>query len=376
MDKARQALLSDLLYAGARELDLTPTQHARAVEHYEAVGSYLDEGPLMVYSPLIFTQGSIAIGTATKPIGKEEYDIDLMCKLRTGSQNLSPAELKLLVGNRLKEHTTYKNMLTEKNRCWRLSYAGEFHMDIIPSIPDSRLVSSGSLLVPDKQLHCWKETHPEAYTTWFLNRAATSATTHIDMKNGAKAEVEPAPSSPHESQKLPLQVIVQLLKRHRDLMFGDDEDAPISIILTTLAAQAYEGREPLTTALSRTIERMPSFIGETIDGFPLVANPVNPLENFADKWKTHERREQQFKKWITQAQQDFQRLEIATLPTIQDPLQQWVGDRVAKKTLNDYGTAIHLKRDVGLAVSGTTGILGSAASGSTVASPKHTFYGV
>ena len=85
MDNLRSTLLSNLLYAGARELDLTPTQHSRAVEHYEAVGKYLDSGPLSVYSPMIFAQGSIAIGTATKPIGRDEFDIDLMCKLMTVS---------------------------------------------------------------------------------------------------------------------------------------------------------------------------------------------------------------------------------------------------------------------------------------------------
>ena len=154
MDSSREKSLSDLLFAGARELDLTPTQYSRAVQHYEAVGQYLDGGPLLVYSPVIFAQGSMAIGTATKPIGRDEFDIDLMCKLREGCTSQSPADVKRLVGNRLKDHGTYKQMLDEKNRCWRLSYAGEFHMDIIPSIPDRRDSSSASLLVPDKQLHC------------------------------------------------------------------------------------------------------------------------------------------------------------------------------------------------------------------------------
>ena len=84
MDSSREKSLSDLLFAGARELDLTPTQYSRAVQHYEAVGQYLDGGPLLVYSPVIFAQGSMAIGTATKPIGRDEFDIDLMCKLREG----------------------------------------------------------------------------------------------------------------------------------------------------------------------------------------------------------------------------------------------------------------------------------------------------
>ena len=43
MNSTRHDLLNRMLIAGTEELDLTPTQHARAVGHYEAVGEYLAE---------------------------------------------------------------------------------------------------------------------------------------------------------------------------------------------------------------------------------------------------------------------------------------------------------------------------------------------
>lgn len=43
-----------------------------------------------------------------------------------------------------------------------------------------------------------------------------------------------------------LQRIVQILKRHRDIMFNGDEDKPISIIITTLASRAYRGETNLS----------------------------------------------------------------------------------------------------------------------------------
>ena len=371
MDSTRHDLLNRLLIAGAEELELTPTQHARAVGHYEAVGEYLAErgSPLERYSPTVFAQGSMAIGTATKPVGRDEFDLDLMCQLLIRS-SANPAEVKRIVGERLRANDTYKKMLHEKNRCWRLVYVGEFHMDIIPGIPDPQGQTATALLVPDKELRCWKETDPKGYAAWVLARAKITAI----ASEVVRAEVEPAPSSPDGRQKFPLQVIVQLLKRHRDLMFVDDEDAPISIIITTLAARAYDGSRSVIGALSGVLERMPRYVMRTNTGAAFVDNPVNPLENFADKWVTHPRREQCFVDWIAQARLDLERLESARLTNMQNPLSCWVGQPAATRAIKAYAQTIQSQRDTRIAVSAATGELASK-SAQAVVSPRHTFFG-
>lgn len=371
MDSTRPDLLNRLLMAGAKELDLTPTQHARAVGHYEAVGEYLAErgSPLEQYSPVVFAQGSMAIGTATKPVGRDEFDLDLMCQLLIRS-TANPADVKRIVGERLRDHDTYRKMLREKNRCWRLVYAGEFHMDIIPGIPDAHKQTTTVLLVPDKELRCWKETDPKGYAAWFLARAKIT----VFEDKAIRAEVEPAPPQPGERGKLPLQVIVQLLKRHRDLMFVDDEDAPISIIITTLAAHAYDGSQSTAGALSGVLERMPRYITRTNTGAALIQNPVNALENFADKWRTHPRRERCFFEWIDRARHDLKGLRTARLPTMQRPLSDWVGQRAATRAIKGYGQTIQRMRGAGIAVSAATGALASGTA-RAIGSPKHTFFG-
>lgn len=371
MDNSRNNLLDSLLESGAQELDITPSQHERAVSHYEAVGEYLSESgsALESYSPLIFAQGSMAIGTATKPVGSDEFDLDLMCQLLIRA-DVNPAYVKQIVGDRLKNHGTYKKMLVEKNRCWRLIYAGEFYMDIIPGIPDARGLRATSLLVPDKELLCWKETDPKGYAEWFLDCAAIG----VQDAGGICAEVEPAPAAPDINRKLPLQIVVQLLKRHRDLMFKDDEDAPISIIITTLAARAYEGTQSITAALSQLLRQMPLQINRTDSGVPIIENPVNPMENFADKWIKHPRREKCFYEWIAQAQQDVDRLESALLEDMQPPLTNWVGKRAANIAINDYGQKIQRQRANGLKVAAATGAIASQSVGA-VQSPNHTFFG-
>ena len=66
---------------------------------------------------------------------------------------------------------------------------------------------------------------------------------------------------PEYKVKTPLQQAIQILKRHRDIMFEKDaEDRPISIIITTLAAHAYNNETNLLDALRNIVAHMTQFI--------------------------------------------------------------------------------------------------------------------
>src|SRR5690606_21287264 len=83
-------------------------------------------------------------------------------------------------------------------------------------------------------------------------------------------------------RKTVLQRTIQLLKRHRDIMFISNPDSkPISIIITTIVARYYSGEKDLYTALNRALTALYEFAESNSDS---VFNPVNPEENFADKW--------------------------------------------------------------------------------------------
>ena len=169
MDQQKQRQLDELLLLGLESLDLTEAQFYDAIAKYEAVGRCLAApgSVLAAYSPTIYAQGSMAIGTTNKAVGRDERDIDLVCEMSL-PKTMSQAEAKRLLGQCLKENATYATMLKEKNRCWRLVYAGEFHMDILPSKPDNRLPASTALLVPDSALQRWKESDPKGYAAWFM----------------------------------------------------------------------------------------------------------------------------------------------------------------------------------------------------------------
>ena len=371
MDPARQAQLDKLLTWGAKALELTPTQYEDAVQKYQAVGTWLNEPASLLADaePQVFPQGSMAIGTATKPVGRDEFDLDLVCQLQVGD-GLSPAQLKAVVGRRLHENSRYRDRLEEKNRCWRIVYAGEFHMDILPGRPDARLISKTGLLIPDKELATWKETDPKGYAAWFFDRSRQTAA----VAAGVRAEVEAPPPDPNATTKTTLQLAVQILKRHRDLCFRDDDDAPISIIITTLAARAYAGEVSVFGSLQRLLRHMPTFIETNAAGAPVVSNPVNPLENFADKWGEIPRKKECFFTWIRAARHDLSSLEDASLANSVKALTPLVGERAGREAVRQYGSMIDDRRTTGLFATPTTGAISGTHTRARPI-PRQTFYG-
>ncbi len=295
--------LNNALRLVASKLGLDKTRYQNAEEKYQAIGNWLnvENSSLARYSPQIYSQGSFLLGTVVKPLSGDEYDIDLVCLLSGISPDTRPQKVKGLVGDRLKESSQYSKIIEEKNRCWRLHYAREFHMDIIPAIPDTQK-REDAILVPDRELTGWAWSNPKGYAAWFQGRMQALA----EIREKGVEEV------PDYSVKTVLQLAVQLMKRHRDIVFEKDPDnKPISIIITTLAARVYEGyglQEDLFEALKIMAANMPDQIVDK-NGELWVTNPVNPDENFADKWPEHPERQDAFYLWIEKLQDDLSQLE-------------------------------------------------------------------
>ena len=103
--------------------------------------------------------------------------------------------------------------------------------------------------------------------------------------------------------KTPLQRSIQILKRHRDILFKSDPKLrPASAIITTLAARVCDGERDIESALGHIVSRMGSLVNDTA---PHVPNPVNPTEDLADSWEREPRRKELFWTWLAQAEQDF-----------------------------------------------------------------------
>lgn len=327
------------------KIELPDGAYEKAEKRYKDIGEWLhrEDSSCLEYDPLVFSQGSFRLGTAIKPDSGEEYDLDMGCNLRQGLSkgDITQEQLKNHVGAELELYRKargIKEELSEKKRCWRLEYADglSFHMDIVPCIPESetgrgvlkkrmvensrfddelaRSVSELAVSItdnsdPDYKITTdhWRISNPEGYACWFETRMRTAQSIISEREMSFKASVD---SLPYYKWKTPLQQVIQLLKRHRDTMFKDNEDSkPISVIITTLAAKSYNGETDLASALTNVLSRMGDYINSAV---PLIPNPVNPAEDFADKWydedsAKHKLRES-FYKWLYQAKADFKAL--------------------------------------------------------------------
>src|SRR5258706_1980909 len=126
-------IIYSLLDQICQALELSDAQLDAARTSYEAVADWLSgpDNPVLKWID-IYAHGSAGLGTTVKPIGREDFDVDLICKVLRFTADRPPSELKRIVGDRLKQNARYTGMLEEKKRCWRLNYAREYHLDISP----------------------------------------------------------------------------------------------------------------------------------------------------------------------------------------------------------------------------------------------------
>ena len=321
----------------AKELEIPPSRYEQAEKSYESLGDWLhrDESELQQYAPNVFVQGSFKLGTVIKPISDdEEYDVDCVCVLENLTKsNLSQADLKELLGREVKLYRQAKGIqkeVSESSRCWTLEYAddAQFHMDILPGIPNGydqrRLLEAQSLdtqfadtaiAITDNEVpnyfemtDDWPRSNPRGYAKWFEERMGDLFSSRRklilnEMKSkGITASIEDIPIY---RVRTPLQSAIMILKRHRDTMFEKDpSNKPISIILSTLAAHAYNREESIGLTLLSILSRMEHTIVK--DGNKIfVCNPTDAMENFADKWEERPERGDAFFSWLNKAREDF-----------------------------------------------------------------------
>lgn len=376
----KERMLGDLLSQIADELNITPEMYDKAVRAYETVGEWLSKG--IPYDVKITPQGSMNLGTVVRPISDaDEYDMDLVCLLKNGG-SLPLNRVKKLVGDRLKEHGVYKDKLEkEGKRCWTLQYE-EFHMDILPSVPRGPYYIEPWLtaitLTHKNVLGVYEPRYsdPYAYHTWFEEQMAEVL--RVEKQAFAVRNNVDIDKVPTYKVRTPLQKVIQLLKRHRDILFQDDSDAaPISIIITTLAAKAYNGESNVYEALCNIVDKMPGYI-ENRGGDWWITNPVLPEENFADKWNEDTSKHTAFKYWLKRVKQDLITDPLAAFgqDTIANMYKQSLGEKPVTRAMKGFGYGIRKERECGnLYMNGLAGGLTTTPVSNSKPVKDHVFYG-
>ena len=122
-----------------------------------------------------FLQGSVATNTAIRPLVGDEYDVDVIYPFRFSVFNpgTTPGQIVNWFMSRLRTSEFYKKNLIAKDRCARINYAGDFHVDIIPSTQEVANVQP--FAVPARDLGNWVPNHPIGFANWVSS---------IDTKGG------------------------------------------------------------------------------------------------------------------------------------------------------------------------------------------------
>lgn len=330
----------------ADELNVPDHCYEQAQTRYRDLGEWLSDktcSKAAQFKPHVFPQGSFRLGIVISPLQGEDYDLDVACALEEGISPFTHTQrqLKELIGADLESYRKARNIkqrLEPKHRCWRIHYQDliGFHIDKVPGVRfDTRVqkeltsrmekgglesslaqtIAQNALAITDDRHHSysavspdWPVSNPEGYALWFESRMKQA---NKLLESQVKFfKVSSIDKLPIYKWKTPLQQALQLLKRHRDVMFkANPEGRPISVILTTLAAWSYRGESSIEDTLDRLLSTMDQHIKPSNQRVP---NPVNPIEDFADKWNSNSGRllrlEENFHSWLAKARIDFSQI--------------------------------------------------------------------
>lgn len=324
----------DWLERVATALDLPPSKYEAAERSYHSLAEWFDrpQSRFAGSDVSVYLQGSFRLGTAIAPIQGDEYDLDVVCEVDWSKDYRTQAQLHDALGAEVDDYAERYGMQrpSEWDRCWTLHYASEarFHMDVLPCVPDAvrqrqlREAASMSLEHVEQAVSItdrtdpnylylsqeWPASNPNGYADWFIDRMRTVFDARREFLRLVEAKVDVA-EIPTFRVRTPLQLAIQILKRHRDMYFaeGNADGKPTSIVITTLAAMAYQQESTVVDALNRILGDMDQFIGQDARGRYLIANPADPRENFADAWNDDQQKAAGFQEWLAAARADFAR---------------------------------------------------------------------
>lgn len=110
-------------------------------------------------------QGSWAHRTIIKPLNDHEFDADILLRLEEEPEWTEQQYLRE-VRAALRRSSTYKDMVRKKNRCVRVGYANDCHVDVVPHVH----LSDGRQVIVNYAEEKFEDTNPEGFTAWMKER--------------------------------------------------------------------------------------------------------------------------------------------------------------------------------------------------------------
>lgn len=373
-------LISRLLSDTIAVLDIPPELREAATREYLRVGEWLSTYADGNAGWKVYPQGSFLLGTVVLPFGSDEYDVDSVCLRQIDKAETTQKQLKDEVGAVLDAYRVAHWHLAdgpvairERTRCWTFEYDSSlrFHLDELPAIPNPEAGPTG-ILITDRNLREWQRSNPLAFAEWFKQRAALE---FLEKRIRLAEARQTAPQAIPESEvRTTLQQTVQVMKLHRNRHFADDLDSrPASVLVSTLAAHAYQGEQEIYDAVLNAVEKMPDHVEEGVHGYS-VLNPVEPREDFADRWRDHPELARKFFGWLERLGEDLREADsVRGLDQVVSRLSESFGEDPVVKAAGQLGDEYRRTRERGaLSFAGATGLI--STTGSTPVR-NHDFYG-
>ena len=201
-------------------------------------------------------QGSYGLDTLIRPVrDDDEYDADIQVVMNPNPNWVARDYLRAL-RDTLAQNSNYADKIELRTRCVTLTYARQFHLDVVP-----RITEGDTHFICNRETNCFEPTDGTGYRDWFSNK---SRITRVNLKR-----------------------VVRLLKYLRD---RQDNYVARSILLTTLAGNAIrptdQGEESVRTVantLTTVLSRMDRYL-QRQPTMPRIENPALSSEDFNRHW--------------------------------------------------------------------------------------------
>ena len=397
----------DLLLADvAIRVQLSRTDFSKAIGRYETINAWIerDGSPLKDRVVLFYPQGSMAIGaTIASRLRTDEFDIDVVAQLGLPPSVLPKDALDLLFeAIRGEPGSQYYRMAKRRTRCVTVNYADDMHLDVTPVVRMGGTPERQSLIFHDRAEAPQEPSYPlianpYGFAEWFKrNTPNDQAFADIFEKRAweyeealrilaEKAESEPVPSQEPAFRKSKAVIVLQLLKRWRNVQYDARSGRkPPSIIFAKLIADAANHTDRLSEELVHQARHMLEvFRGcQRLGRLVHIANPVCPEDVLTDRWPGTLRDQailiDDLEKLVRQVERLIEGCDLGEMQTIMTELFGEAPTAEAFRTFNEQvggmvqdGQSRHRTGAGGLVLPGAASVIATPSA----ATPRHTFFG-
>ena len=399
----------DILLADvAIRIQLSRTDYDKAVQRYGTINEWIErpDSPLRDHVQIFYPQGSMATrSTIASRLRTDEFDIDVVAQLDLPTDIAPAGAMDLLYfAIRGEPGSRYYRMAKRRTRCVTIDYSDNMHLDVTPMLRrwgtperESELFHHRPEAPSEPGYRCIA--NPYGFAEWFNQNtpldqsfAAAYAGRSHDYERlmaTAKADSEPVPAQAPPFEKSRAVIVLQLLKRWRNVRYDvRPSRRPPSIMISKLVADAANHTDGLAEELLHQAKHMLSefercqHVGQCI----CVANPVCPEDVLTDRWPESLGSQAVFVEDLRTLVARVERLVSGcSLDEMKRIMVELFGETPTSDVFLDYarrqGDAIAKGRSGHVTGTGGRLVVPAVAGGSAAvppqvtATPRHTFYG-